>query len=272
MKDRAAAAARARRQERVAKLVWGTFFVAMGVLFTLHDMGKIDLGEPPSHFGAEKAVDGDVQTRWSSAFRDQQWLAVDLGAPREIAKVRLNWEKAFAVEYDLQVSSDGTHWTTARHVTDGHGGIEEQEVGTTGRWVRMYGTRRSTPWGYSLWEFEVVDPTGVVVSQGRPATTSSTEDIGGPFALWLRFWPLWLVVSGLPLLLAPRDDASQVFGVALTAVGAFAQLAALGYVNWGFGQISSGVLILVGVVILLQTQRRPDVSDDGGPGQSGSAS
>ena len=55
--------ARAQRQERVAKVVWGTFFITMGVLFTLHDMGRIDLGEPSTEFSASRAVDGDSQTR-----------------------------------------------------------------------------------------------------------------------------------------------------------------------------------------------------------------
>jgi hypothetical protein len=46
MMERKEAKARAVRQERVAKMVWGSLFVVMGVLFTLHDMGRIDLGEP----------------------------------------------------------------------------------------------------------------------------------------------------------------------------------------------------------------------------------
>jgi F5/8 type C domain-containing protein/cell wall-active antibiotic response 4TMS protein YvqF len=271
MKDRAAAAARARRQERVAKVVWGTFFVAMGVLFTLNDMGKIDLGEPRSQFGAENAVDGNPKTRWSSAFRDPQWLAVDLGAEAAVGRVRLEWEDAYATQYDLQVSRDGKDWTTVRHVTDGHGGTEEQELGTTARYVRLLGTRRSTPYGFSLWEMQVFDSSGNLVSQGKAATTSSTED-NFPFALWVRFWPLVLVASGLPLLIAPRDDASQILGMALTAVGGFGELHALGYVTWGIRQISSAVLIVVGLVILLQSQRGGESSGEGGAGTMGSAS
>jgi hypothetical protein len=57
---------RARRQERVAKMVWGTLFLVMGVLFTLHDMGRINLGEPRNELAAENAVDGDEKTRWGS--------------------------------------------------------------------------------------------------------------------------------------------------------------------------------------------------------------
>src|SRR3977135_594120 len=68
MMVRTEAKARALRQERLAKMVWGSLFVVMGVLFTLHDMRRIDLGEPKQEFAAGHAVDGDDKTRWGSAF------------------------------------------------------------------------------------------------------------------------------------------------------------------------------------------------------------
>jgi len=271
MMERKEAKARAVRQERVAKLVWGSLFVVMGVLFTLHDMGRIDLGEPRNEFAAGRAVDGDVTTRWSSAFRDSQWLMVDLGSPVALSRIRLNWEAAYAKDYEVQISSDGSNWTTARRVTDAHGGVDEQELGQTARYVRVMGTRRGTPYGYSLWELEVFDSAGDLVSRGKPATASSMED-RGPFFLWVRFWPLMLVATGLPLLLAPRNDANQVVGLVLAALGTFLQLQDLGIVPWGLRQTSSVVLVVVGVVILLQSQRRSDRPDDRGPGATGNAS
>jgi hypothetical protein len=271
MMERTEAKARAVRQERVAKLVWGSLFVVMGVLFTLHDMGRIDLGEPKDEFAAGRAVDGEVTTRWSSAFHDPQWLMVDLGAAAPLSRIRLNWEAAYAKDYEVQVSSDGSNWTTARRVTDAHGGVDEQELGQTARYVRVMGTRRGTPYGYSLWELEVFDSAGDLVSRGKPATASSTED-RGPFFLWVRFWPLMLVATGLPLLLAPRNDANQVVGLVLAALGTFLQLQDLGIVPWGLRQTSSVVLVVVGVVILLQSQRRSDRPDDRGPGATGNAS
>jgi hypothetical protein len=271
MMERTEAKARARRQERVAKMVWGSLFVVMGVLFTLHDMGRIDLGEPAHEFAAEHAVDGDAKTRWSSAFGDPQWLTVDLGVVAPLSRIQINWEAAYATGYELQVSSDGANWTTARRVTGAQGGIDEQEVGATARYVRLMGNRRATPYGYSLWELQVFDSAGTLISQGKPATASSMED-QGPFVLWLRFWPLLLVASGLPLLLAPRNDANQVVGMVLTALGTFLQLQGLGLVPWGFRQTSSGVLIVVGVVILLQSLRRSDRPDEGGSGPAGDAS
>ncbi len=265
MIDRMGARVRARRQERVAKMVWGTLFVVMGVLFTLHDMGRINLGEPVSELAAAHAVDGDDKTRWSSAFSDPQWLAVDLGAPTHLSRVRLQWEGAYAKDYELQVSTDGTHWTTARRVRDGQGGVDDQELEATARYVRMYGWKRVTPYGYSLYELQVFDSEGNLVSQGKPTAASSLED-RGPFVLWLKFWPVLLVASGLPLLLAPRNDANQVFGLALAAVGGFLQLQYLGLIPWGFRQTSALVLVVVGVVILLQSLRRGEEDGSGSTG------
>jgi len=271
MIDRTEARARARRQARVAKVVWGSLFVVMGVLFTLHDMGRIDLGEPESAFAPAHAVDGDDTTRWGSAFREPQWLTVDLGEAAPLSRVRLHWEDAYAKDYELQVSTNGVQWTTARHVTDGKGGAEEQEVNATARYVRLVATRRATPYGFSLWELQVFDSSGALLSQGKPVTASSVEDLG-PFVLWFRFWPLLLVATGLPLLLAPRDDTSQVLGMVLTAGGTLLQLHSLGLVPWGFRQTAAAVLVVAGLVILLQSQRRGERPADGGPGRAGNAS
>jgi hypothetical protein len=265
MIDRTGPSIRARRQERVSKMVWGSLFVVMGVLFTLHDMGRIDLGEQRNELAPAQAVDGDDKTRWGSDFRDGQWLMVDLGAAVPLSRIRLNWEAAYAKDYELQVSSDGTSWNTVRRVTDGEGGVHEQEVGQTARYVRVLGLRRATPYGISLWELQVFDADGNLISQGKHATASSTED-SVAFALWFRFWPLLLVAGGLPLLLAPRNDVNQVFGLVLTAVGAFVQLQNFGLVPWGFRQTSALVLVVVGVVILLQSLRRNEEDGTGSPG------
>jgi hypothetical protein len=107
-------------------------------------------------YRAEYAVDGDEDTRWSSEFRDPQWLAVDLGEPRTISRVELHWEPAYAKAYQIQVSLDGETWRDVYATTQGGGGIETIRFApTSARWVRLYGTQRATPYGYSLWEMKV---------------------------------------------------------------------------------------------------------------------
>jgi hypothetical protein len=129
-----------------------------------------------SSFPASAAVDGNTGTRWSSAFADPQWLEVDLGSSQTICQVTLNWEAAYATGFQIQTSTDGTTWTPIYSTTTGTGGIQTLSVSGTGRYVRMYGTARATPYGYSLWEFGVY-------------TTSSGGSTGGgsgepPASFW----------------------------------------------------------------------------------------
>jgi hypothetical protein len=104
---------------------------------------------------ASNAVDGNLTTRWSSAFSDPQWLQVDLGSVQSICKVVLNWEAAYGKAFQIQTSNDGTTWTPIYSTTTGTGGTQTLNVSGTGRYIRMYGTARGTAYGYSLWEFQV---------------------------------------------------------------------------------------------------------------------
>jgi hypothetical protein len=104
----------------------------------------------------DNAVDGNTGTRWSSAWSDPQWLEVDLGATRTLRQVVLDWENpAYATGFQIQVSGNGTMWTSIYSTTAGTGGVQAIPVSGKGRYVRMYGTHRATGYGYSLWEFQV---------------------------------------------------------------------------------------------------------------------
>jgi fibronectin type 3 domain-containing protein len=104
---------------------------------------------------ATNATDGSPTTRWSSAFSDPQWIQVDLGATHTINKVVIQWERAYARAYRIDVSTDATTWTTIYSTTTGAGGTETLNVTSTARYLRMYGTARSTIYGYSIWELQV---------------------------------------------------------------------------------------------------------------------
>ena len=105
---------------------------------------------------AGDAVDGSLKSRWSSAFADPQWIRVDLGQVWSITDVRLEWEHAYAVKYRVDVSLDARRWTTVYRTSSGGYGTRDIRLDPTpARYVRMYGTRRSGQYGYSLLEFEV---------------------------------------------------------------------------------------------------------------------
>ena len=73
-------------------------------------------------FPASAATDGNLGTRWSSAFSDPQWLEVDLGSVQSICQVALDWETAYATAFQIQTSNDGSTWTTIYSTTTGTGG------------------------------------------------------------------------------------------------------------------------------------------------------
>ncbi|MFM9705687.1 discoidin domain-containing protein [Streptomyces galilaeus] len=135
-------------------------------------------------FSAGSAVDGDAGTRWSSEFTDPQWIQVDLGATAEVSRVALNWEAAYGKAFRIEVSNDAERWTVVHETAAGTGGVQSLAVAGTGRYVRLYGTQRATPYGYSLWEFQVFgtsdagDPGGDtdrLLSYGRTGAASSSQ-------------------------------------------------------------------------------------------------
>ena len=167
--------ARARPRWRLRRRITGAALaaLALAVTFTAGTAGRaqaatlLSQGRPAaasslenSSFPASAAVDGNTGTRWSSAFSDPQWLEVDLGASQTICEVTLNWEAAYATAFQIQTSPDGTTWTSIYSTTTGTGGTQTLSVSGTGRYIRMYGTARATPYGYSLWEFGVYTTTG----------------------------------------------------------------------------------------------------------------
>ncbi|MBO7744630.1 discoidin domain-containing protein [Paenibacillus sp. MWE-103] len=106
--------------------------------------------------GGERAVDGDKSTRWESAFGDPQWISVDLGSAQTVGRVLLNWENASAKAYAIEVSTDGEHWTKVYATSEGDGGIDNVFFAPVdARYVKVTGTQRNTPYGYSLFELEV---------------------------------------------------------------------------------------------------------------------
>ncbi|KUL31921.1 discoidin domain-containing protein [Actinoplanes awajinensis] len=130
---------------------------------------------------ADKAFDNDPASRWATSstngWVDPGWIQVDLGATAQVSQVVLQWDPAYAKAYQIQVSADATNWTSIYSTTTGDGLKDVINATGTGRYVRMYGTARSSAYGYSLWEFSVygtggnpVDPPAKPADPTFPAT------------------------------------------------------------------------------------------------------
>jgi len=168
--------------------------------------------ETPSFPGAN-AVDGDYGTRWSSGYTNGEWITVDLGTTRQIGRVKLSWEAAYGKGYQIQTSNDGTTWTPIYTTTTGDGGTDDLTGLTgSGRYVRMQGTARATSYGYSLYEFEVYEPSPVVSGATyNIATSGKNMDVPGSSTSTGTQLIVW----------APHTGANQKFVVTDTGDGTY---------------------------------------------------
>ncbi|MFJ7158854.1 discoidin domain-containing protein [Streptomyces sp. NPDC101118] len=133
----------------------------------------ISSSDEASEFTPAKAFDGDPATRWASAEgSDPQWLRVDLGTTATVSRVRLKWEAAYGKAYRIEISADGSGWTTLATETAGNGGTDDwTALNAKGRYVRVFGTARGTSYGYSLYEAEVYGTPGDTTPPGTGAFT-----------------------------------------------------------------------------------------------------
>lgn len=130
--------------------------------------------ESGSTNSAENAVDGNIATRWASAYSDPQWIYVDLEKEYDIERVYIEWEAAYASQYKIQVSNDATTWTDVVTQYNGDGDIDDIELSAKGRYVRIYCMQRKTSWGNSIYEFGVY-PKGGSVPTPTPTPTKTIK-------------------------------------------------------------------------------------------------
>ena len=135
-----------------------------GEITTAEDpiLKNLALGKPVTcssiedkNYSCSDAVDGRLDTRWSSQFKDPQWIYIDFSKQVDIRRVILHWETAYGEEYHLQVSDDAVNWMDIYSTINGGGGVENLEVSGTGRYLRLITPKRGTIWGCSLWELQV---------------------------------------------------------------------------------------------------------------------
>ena len=172
---------------------------------------------------ASNATDGNLSTRWSSAFSDPQWLEVDLGSTQSVCQVAIHWETAYAKAFQIQTSNDNSTWTTIYSTTTGTGGTQTLNVSGTGRYVRMYGTARATQYGYSVYEFQIyaATSTGNTVTVTNPG--AQTSKVATAASLQLQAsdsasgQTLTYSATGLPAGLSVNSSTGLISGTPTTA-------------------------------------------------------
>lgn len=133
--------------------VKGNENLALGKSVTASSLQAEDAG-----YAASNLTDGNQGSRWASAGgNDDEWIYVDLGQVYAVNTVVLNWEAAYAAEYEIQVSSDSQKWTTVASISNGTQGERIISFAAEdARYVKMKGISRANKnYGYSLYEMEV---------------------------------------------------------------------------------------------------------------------
>jgi len=134
------------------------------------------------------ALDGKMDTRWSSNFGDSEWWQVKFAAPRVIGGLKISWETAFAEKYEIAVSMDGEKWQKIYDVPDGDGRTDLiffKPVET--RFVRIQCLQRGTGWGNSIYEIAFYGDDRVPVVTASSAAANADPGLavdGDPATAW----------------------------------------------------------------------------------------
>lgn len=162
----------------------------------------------------EYVNDGDLSTRWGSAFDDNQFVSSDLEMPYVLNRIVLHWNKdAYATDYRVEVSDDEMIWKTVYQESASTGGTRDISfANVAGQYVRIYCMARSSQYGSCLDEVEVYGksryenpvasdvqislPDGTVAYIGEPVQLKAllTDQYGLEFAPQGSF--VWDVSNG----------------------------------------------------------------------------
>ncbi len=98
-------------------------------------------------------VDGNLGSRWSSAFRDDEWVQLDLGRKCELSGFCIIWEAAAAGKsFVVEVSDNEQDWTPIYEQTEGRRDFENGVLRAAARYVRFVFQERYSEYGYSIFE------------------------------------------------------------------------------------------------------------------------
>ena len=134
------------------------------------------------------AIDGTRGTRWESAWDNkEEWIYVDLGKVTNFTSISLQWEGAYAKQYQIQTSNDEENWKTIYTNNNCQGGDENLNIQGSGRYVRLYMTEKAlSAYGYSLYEIQVFGTDGVTkrpenygtnIAENKNVQASSLRDV-----------------------------------------------------------------------------------------------
>lgn len=133
-------------------------------------LGKSVTAQATTAGSPANIVDGDTATKWQSAATWSQWIQVDLGATYTANTIIVRFDsgatfKGYPLTYDIQVSDNGTTWTTFDSVRSNAQATNiRANLSVTGKYIRLQLLGRTGTY-YVIKELEIYqDPNSNVVT------------------------------------------------------------------------------------------------------------
>jgi len=163
----------------VASSVWGQTFTEVTPGASGVTASTSDLNVPAN------AVDKNLATRWSGN-GDGAWLQLDLGAVHQVGRVRVAVYNGTSRRnlFDLQVSTDGSAWTTVFGGSSSGTTLAHENydfAARDARFVRYLGHGNTVNTWNSVTEIEVYAVSTV------GGTCASRFNVGGPASSWVFY-------------------------------------------------------------------------------------
>jgi len=87
---------------RCVKMLVSVFLMVIVCAYSVLGM-KATSSSGQDAYVAANAIDGNMGTRWSSQFSDDEWWQVEFDEPRILAGMRLRWETAYGEKYRIEL-------------------------------------------------------------------------------------------------------------------------------------------------------------------------
>lgn len=152
------------------------------------DAGRATASTGDGAYAPEMALDGDMTTRWSSTFEDNQWWRVDFEVPRMLSGLTIHWETAFGERFNIEVAGPDGVFQKVYETEEGDGNRDiihfaPRMVST----VKFNGVQRGTGWGFSFFEIDWHDgtqPHALSASTQRPDAAADLAMDGDLSSAW----------------------------------------------------------------------------------------
>ncbi len=128
-------------------------------------------------YGAEKAGDGDMNSRWWVDKGEDQWLRLDLGGIYTVDKVVIRWHGEYAEDYKIKLSNDARYWRTVKEIDNSDGGHDTLTFAPSEARYILIDCERANHDGFSIYEVEVHEPSlsGSTDTSGNEPSTGQSS-------------------------------------------------------------------------------------------------